>query len=71
MNKLVSIVIPAHNEEENIIVIVERIEKVFEKLNYNFEILVVDDGGTDKTLSVIEDLAKVNHNFFYIEFFIN
>ena len=38
MNKLVSIVIPAHNEEENIIVIVDRIEKVFESLNYNFEI---------------------------------
>ena len=50
MNKLVSIVIPAHNEEENIIVIVDRIEKVFESLNYNFEILVIDDGGTDKTL---------------------
>lgn len=68
MNKLVSIVIPAHNEEENIIVIVDRIEKVFKPLNYNFEILVVDDGGTDKTLSVIKDLAKIKSNFFYIEF---
>lgn len=68
MSKLVSIVIPAHNEEENIIVIVDRIEKVFEPLSYNFEILVVDDGGTDKTLSVIEDLAKIKENFFYIEF---
>ncbi|RZK60139.1 MAG: glycosyltransferase [Pedobacter sp.] len=68
MNKLVSIVIPAHNEEENIIVIVDRIEKVFNMLHYSFEILIVDDGGTDKTLEVIEELAKVKHNFFYIEF---
>lgn len=68
MNKFVSIVIPAHNEEENIIVIVDRIEKVFESLNYNFEILVIDDGGTDKTLRVIKDLAKIKNNFFYIEF---
>lgn len=68
MNKLVSIVIPAHNEEENIIVIVDRIERVFDTLNYDFEIVVVDDGGTDKTLAVIEELAKIKSNFFYIEF---
>ncbi len=68
MPKLVSIVIPAHNEEENIIVIVDRIEKVFENLNYDFEILVVDDGGTDRTLEVIEELAQTRSNFFYIEF---
>jgi glycosyltransferase involved in cell wall biosynthesis len=68
MERLVSVVIPAHNEEENIIVIVDRIEKVFNELHYNFEILVVDDGGTDKTLQVIKDLAKIKSNFFYIEF---
>src|SRR4051812_28031364 len=68
MHKLVSIVIPAHNEEENIIVIVDRIENVFRALNYAFEILVVDDGGTDRTLEVIEELARTRSNFFYIEF---
>ncbi len=68
MKKLISVVIPAHNEEENIIVIVDRIEKVFTSLHYNFEIVVVDDGGTDKTLAVIEQLAKERDNFFYIEF---
>lgn len=68
MKKLVSVVIPAHNEEENIIVIVDRIEKVFEPLPYDFEIVVVDDGGTDRTLEVIEDLAKKKDNFFFIEF---
>ena len=68
MKKLVSVVIPAHNEEENIIVVVERIEKVLNALNYDFEILVVDDGGTDKTLAILEDLASKKDNFFYIEF---
>lgn len=68
MLKLISIVIPAHNEQDNIIVVVDRIEKVFAKLNYDFEILVVDDGGTDKTLQVIKELAMIKTNFFYIEF---
>jgi len=68
MNKLVTIVIPAHNEEENIIVIADRIEKVFSTLDYDFEILAIDDGGTDRTLAVIEELARVKSNFFYIEF---
>ncbi len=68
MKKVVSIVIPAHNEEENIIVIVDRIESVFKSLHYDFEIVVVDDGGTDKTLEVIEDMSKQRSNFFYIEF---
>ncbi len=67
-NKLVSVVIPAHNEEDNIIVIVDRIERVFETLHYNYEILVVDDGGTDRTLEVIEELARTRDNFYYIEF---
>jgi glycosyltransferase involved in cell wall biosynthesis len=68
MNKLVSIVIPAHNEEENIIVIVDRINSVFASLNYDYDILVVDDGGTDKTLAVIEELSRTRENFYYIEF---
>ena len=67
MEKLVSVVIPAHNEEENIIVIIDRIEKVFSELQYDFEILIVDDGGTDKTLHLIKDLGKVKDNLFYIE----
>ena len=65
MKKLVSVVIPAHNEEENIIVIIDRIEKVFSELQYDFEILIVDDGGTDKTLHLIKDLGKVKDNLFY------
>lgn len=68
MKKLISIVIPAHNEEENIIVIVDRIEKVFDTLPYDFEILVIDDGGTDRTFEVIKELASKKENFFYIEF---
>lgn len=39
----ITAVIPAHNEEESITEIVER------TLKYVDEVVVVDDGGTDKT----------------------
>ena len=68
MNKLVSIVIPSFNEEENIIVIIDRITTVFNSLNYDFEIIVVDDGGSDQTLNLIKELADSKVNIFYIEF---
>lgn len=68
MNKLISIVIPAHNEEENIVIIFDRIAKVLLNLNYDYEILVIDDGGSDKTLSIVKDIAERNHRIFYIEF---
>lgn len=67
MKKLVSIVIPAHNEEENVVVIVSRIAKVFEKLAYNYEIIIVDDGGSDNTLAVAKQIAATDPNVFFIE----
>jgi len=45
---LVSVLIPAHNEEN----VIDRTLKACCEINYpNFEIVVVDDGSTDKTLS--------------------
>jgi len=50
MNNLsVSVVIPAYNEERNIEDILFRTEKALEALNLPYEVVVVDDGSTDKT----------------------
>jgi glycosyltransferase involved in cell wall biosynthesis len=49
-NKKVSIVIPAYNEEISIGKILEDLHS----LNTDFEILVIDDGSTDKTAQVAE-----------------
>ncbi len=44
---LITIMIPAHNEE---VMIEETITYLFEELNYeNFEVLVMNDGSTDRT----------------------
>jgi dolichol-phosphate mannosyltransferase len=68
MKKLVSVVIPAFNEEENITVIIDRLECVFSTIGYDAEYILVDDGSKDRTMMVLKTMAKVKPNLFYIEF---
>ena len=50
-----SIVIPIYNEEENIIPLIEIIDKVLDK-KYYYEIIFVDDGSTDKTKELLQNI---------------
>lgn len=68
MKKLVSIVIPAYNEADNILVIAESIKKVFSSINYRYEIILVDDGSADHTLNNIKTYAMEADNIFFLEF---
>ncbi|WP_231464172.1 MULTISPECIES: glycosyltransferase family 2 protein [unclassified Pedobacter] len=68
MNKLVSIVIPAYNEADNIFVIAESIKQVFEPIHYDYEIILVDDGSADNTIDRIKDYALQHSNIFFLEF---
>ena len=46
---LVSIIIPAYNEENGIVDTVNEVRKVMSGSHYDYEVIVVDDGSTDKT----------------------
>ncbi len=52
----ISVIIPIYNEEENIKILYERLKEVLETLNMDYEILFVDDGSTDKSLSMLEEI---------------
>jgi len=52
----ISIVIPLYNEEENIELLHEKLKKTLDSLNKEYEILFIDDGSTDKTLSILEEI---------------
>jgi glycosyltransferase involved in cell wall biosynthesis len=51
-----SIVIPLYNEEENVQTLHERLKKTLDPLEKEYEILFVDDGSTDGTLPVLEEI---------------
>lgn len=51
-----SIVIPAYNEEKRIQETLKKIGTYMENFGVSYEILVVDDGSTDATVSVIETM---------------
>jgi glycosyltransferase involved in cell wall biosynthesis len=56
-----SIVIPIYNEEENIQILHDKLKDVLDPLEKEYEILFVDDGSTDRTLSILEEIqAKDN-----------
>ncbi|USL95463.1 glycosyltransferase [Riemerella anatipestifer] len=67
--KTISIVIPAHNEENNIRPICAEIKKVMEGIpDYDFEIIFVNDGSRDSTQRVLEEVSKEIKGVKYIEF---
>jgi dolichol-phosphate mannosyltransferase len=57
---LISIVLPAYNEAENLDVAVERIEAVLQPLSgrYRFELIFVNDGSRDQTLPLLRALHQ-------------
>lgn len=58
---LLSIIVPVHNEEDNIKQLVEEIELALDGYS-EYEIIYVDDGSTDNSFYIIHDLAKSRLN---------
>ena len=65
--KLVTILIPAYNEEAVLPLLYERLLKLMDNLpQYDFELLFVNDGSTDKTLELIRNMRKADSRVCYI-----
>ncbi len=56
----ISIVIPAFNEEESLPELCSWIHTVLEKEKLSYEVILIDDGSSDKTWEVYQQLAKAN-----------
>jgi len=56
----ISIVIPLLNEDESLRELSQWIVKVMDKNNFSYEIIFIDDGSTDDSWHIIQDLGKEN-----------
>jgi dolichyl-phosphate beta-glucosyltransferase len=54
VNPDLSVVIPAYNEEERLPSTLNRVGRYFDSRNISYEVIVVDDGSTDRTREVAE-----------------
>ncbi|PDS26836.1 glycosyltransferase family 2 protein [Flavobacterium branchiophilum] len=67
MKKNITIVIPSYNEATNIPVMIDALHKVLEQLPYLYKIVFVDDGSSDNSLSILENISKTDSKVFYIQ----
>lgn len=63
-----SIVVPLFNEEESIGELTDWIDKVCTENNFNYEVIMVDDGSTDKSWKKVEELMVSNNKIKGISF---
>lgn len=69
VKKLISVLIPAYNEEEVLDLLFERLGKLAnDNLKYDFEFLFINDGSRDRTLDIIKTHAAHDSRISYVNF---
>jgi len=51
----ISVIIPAYNEEKNILNTINETKKVLETTNYDYEIIIINDGSIDNTAEIVKN----------------
>lgn len=68
MKKKVTILVPCYNEEKCILILYSKLVSIISlHQQYNWELLFVNDGSTDNTLSMIEGLNAGDPRVAYID----
>jgi len=63
-----SFIIPAYNEQDNIIPIYERVIKLIENETTDFEIIFINDGSVDNTISLLKTISEKDKRVKLIDF---
>lgn len=66
--QMLSIIVPCFNEEDVLNVFYDELKMTIDQLNYQTEIIFINDGSTDKTLQIIKELNCTDKRVTYISF---
>ncbi|MBO8151527.1 MAG: glycosyltransferase [Candidatus Marinimicrobia bacterium] len=64
----ISVVIPVMNEEGSLFLLYNKLKRVLERLKKSHEIIFVDDGSTDNSLKIMDELARKDPSVVIIKF---
>ena len=64
----ISVIVPLYNEEESLPELYAWIERVMKEHGFTYEVIFVNDGSTDKSWQVIEQLSSKSDNVKGIKF---
>ena len=64
----ISVVCPAYQEQEVVLPFYKELSRILSTLDecFDYEIILVDDGSRDHTLSVLKEISTADKRFFYI-----
>ena len=62
MSKLISIVTPTYNEEDNIVELCNEVQKIFNEIGYQYEHIIIDNNSEDNTVLKVKNLIKQNQS---------
>jgi len=68
MKKTISIVVPCFNEEESLHAFYNALISAWENINYNLELIFVDDGSKDSTYNIIKELSNSDSRIHFSSF---
>ena len=63
-----SIIVPVHNEEDNLRELYEKLRATLESHSISFEIIFIDDGSSDRSLEIIKQLVRDDPRIRYSSF---
>lgn len=68
LNKMLSIVIPCFNEEDNIYEIYQRLTKILQVIIKNYEIIFIDNGSSDDSINILKNLVQKDSHVIAISY---